>query len=175
MVQLYKGSIGYMVQLVQGLNYFKSSVGSKIHWFKSLINSICPRVQIKCLICSRFQLVQWFNQCKASIGLRVQSVLGQNWINGSKGFKLIVYLFSPSVIKEAAKNIGRGGCLSFIGWVRTNVDVFRGGTQKFKMIQGGFEHFSYSYAKYRKSGQNWVFFNFYQSVLRTCTFYNKPD
>ena len=44
------------------------------------------------------------------------------------------FILLPRLVREAAKNIRRGGGPSFFGGVRTNFDIFGGGTQQIKMI-----------------------------------------
>ena len=76
-----------LVQKFQAFNWFKGLIVSRAQLDQRFIGSrvqlsqfaqfvqACNR--IKCLIGSSFQLVQWFNNCKASICLRVQFVHGE--------------------------------------------------------------------------------------------------
>ena len=76
-----------LVQKLQAFNWFKGSIVSRAQLDLRLIGSRVQLAQfakfvqacnrIKCLIGSSFQLVQWFNNCKASISLRVQFVQGE--------------------------------------------------------------------------------------------------
>ena len=61
--------------LIQGLSWFKGSIGSGLNRFKVLIGS-------------RVQLVQGFNWFKASIGSGLNMFAIFNWFDGSIGSKI---------------------------------------------------------------------------------------